>query len=165
MSAEKEQILNMIDKIRSDVGLPPDNNKTQDEIVNGPKACADILKAMPLEHRERLLVGLKAGAPQVFSKVASNFFRFDDLVHVTDKSIQVLIQKINHEDLVLAFRSAKRALQTKFLKNMSKRKMQILLNDIEDLPARSNQETNEAINRIEQLVDTLRTEGQVVSLN
>lgn len=164
MSAEKEQILNMIDKIRSDVGLPKDN-KTQDEVVDGPKVCADILKALPIEQREKLLVGLKTGAPQVFGKVVSNFFRFDDLVHVTDKSIQILIQKINHEDLVLAFRGANRSLQTKFLKNMSKRKMQILLNDIEDLPPRSNQETNEAINRIEQLVDTLRTEGQVVSVN
>jgi flagellar motor switch protein FliG len=75
-----------------------------------------------------------------------------------------LIQRIEHEDLVLGFRAANRSIQTKFLKNMSKRKMEVLLNDIEQLPLASKQDTNSSINRIERLVDSLRTSGQVVSM-
>lgn len=159
MSQEKEQILNMIDKIRGDEGI-----EDGDDYVNGPEAAANILKALPLEQREKLLTKIQSTNSNIFSKVASNFFRFQDLVTLTDKSVQLLIQRIDHEDLVLGFRAANRSIQTKFLKNMSKRKMEILLNDIEQLPVASKQDTNSSINRIERLVDSLRTSGQVVSM-
>lgn len=156
MTDDRTKILDFIDEYRGE-------NQSGDEIVDGPGVAAKILQALPLEKRESLLQNIGAKSPEIFKKINTNFFRFDEIADLTDRSVQTLLKEIEHADLVLSFQTAPRNVQTKFLKNMSRNKAEILLQDIEQFPVTNPAESNQAKERIVQIIDELRTQGVVRS--
>ena len=56
---------------------------------------------------------------------------FDDLINVDDRSLQTLMREISTETLVVALKGCEEALKEKFLKNMSKRAAEMLVEDME----------------------------------
>jgi flagellar motor switch protein FliG len=157
MSKERDKLLDVIERLSSP------SHEADFEKVNGNEIASNILKSYPHEKREKILSLIQSQSPSVFKKIGSNFFKFEDLCDLTDQSTQKLIQVIQHRDLVIAFQGASRNIQEKLIKNMSKRKAEILLQDIAAIPAKNKSEIREAQHNIEIIADQLRTQGQVRS--
>lgn len=57
-------------------------------------------------------------------------FLFENLVGVEDRGIQRILQEIEHESLIVALKGADQPLRDKFFRNMSKRRADIMLEDL-----------------------------------
>jgi len=58
-------------------------------------------------------------------------FVFDDMLHVDDQGIQLLLREIQSDALIIALKGAKEELRTKIFKNMSQRAAEMLREDLE----------------------------------
>lgn len=157
MSKEREKILDIIDRLSSPT------HEADFEKVNGNEVASNILKSYTHEKRDRLLTLIQSKSPEIFKKIGGNFFRYEDLCELTDQSTQKLVQMANHRDLVIAFQGSNRNIQEKLIRNMSKSKAEILLQDIAAIPAKDKAEIRAAQANLEKLADKLRTQGLVRS--
>ena len=58
-------------------------------------------------------------------------FVFDNLVEVDDRGIQALLREIQSDTLIIALKGSDDTVKDKFLKNMSKRAGELLMDDLE----------------------------------
>ena len=140
-----------------------DKDDSKDEAVDGPAIAAKILQAMPQEKRRRILKAIEVQDPKISIRVTENLFNFNDIEHLTDQGMQVLVSSIAQGDLVLSFKLASPAVKEKFLKNMSERKARLVTEDFQALGKVKRSEVEEAQRRILKTLDDLRTSGQIRS--
>lgn len=136
---------------------------SDDESVDGPKIVADILNSMNPDNREKIVRKIKEADPGIALKIEDNLYRFDDIAELTDKSIQVLAQNLEHKDLVLALKAASKEVKEALYSNISKRKVEMLEQDLNSLPPTKLKEVESAQKRVLETVEKLREEGKVIS--
>lgn len=89
-------------------------------------------------------------------------FVFDDLLHVDDQGIQLLLREIQSDALITALKGAKEELRTKIFKNMSQRAAETLREDLESKgPVRVSEvetEQKKILKTLRQLAD----DGRIV---
>lgn len=133
--------------------------KDQDENVDGPQIAARILRAMPPERRKRLMAAIEAREPAIFEKINSNIFAFEEIPSLTDHSLQMLVKVVDHRELVTALSTAPKSVVTAMLRNMSKRKGSMVLDDLKSLPQSPDDQIRAAQESIVKVIDALRTQG------
>ncbi|WP_277423289.1 FliG C-terminal domain-containing protein, partial [Pseudomonas viridiflava] len=89
-------------------------------------------------------------------------FVFDNLIHIDDRGIQLLLREVQSEMLIIALKGASQELRDKIFKNMSARASEMMREDLEsERPVRlSAVETQQK--QILQIVRRLADEGQIV---
>lgn len=133
----------------------------KDEPVDGGRVAAKILNCMPDSKKKRLLESIKESSPKAFQRIEENVFSFDDIPSVTARGLQKLVKEISHNDLVLSLKTASQSVREALLQNMSDRKRQIVVEDLESLGPKLKSEVEEAQKRIIQKLDELRAEGSI----
>lgn len=136
----------------------PDQN---DEAVDGPKIAAQILSRMAPAAQARLQSAIERADPVIAQKIAQNVIRFDSVVEISAKGLQVLIKEVPHPDLVMALKTASRAVTDVLYNNMSERKRTMVQDDLAALPPTRLSEIEAAQQRILRKLDELRTSGAI----
>jgi len=134
---------------------------SNDEAVNGPKIAADILSRMAPAAQARLQKAIERVDPVIAKKIADNVIRFDSIVDVGAKGLQVLIKEVPHEDLVLALKTASQNVKEILFNNMSERKGAMVRDDLAALPPTRLSDIEAAQQRIVRKLDELRTSGAI----
>jgi len=116
---------------------------------------------MPAERKQRLLAQIRSAAPKVSRLIEANIINYEDIKELLDQGVQRLIKEVAHGDLVLSLKKASTEVKEALLRNMSQRKREIVLADLEALPATPVAEVDAAQRRIAQTMDRLRTEGAI----
>ena len=137
--------------------------KPKDEAVDGPKIAAEILKKMPSNDQKRLVKAIRDEAPAIAVQIEANLYHFDDIADLTPKSVQLLINNIQHSDLVLSFKTASETVKSAFLSNMSERKKAQVQDDFSALPPVKISEAEAAQRRILEKMEELRKSGLIHS--
>ena len=132
---------------------------TDDETVDGPRVAAQILNKMSPDKKNRLLKSIHSKSPEIFAKIEDNIFTFEDIAEITDQGLQALVKEIAHKDLVLALKVAPEKVTRALIKNMSKRKSTIIIEDLQALPLPPESEVSDAKKRILATVEKLRAAG------
>lgn len=138
-----------------------DRDNQNDEAVNGPKVAADILSRMKPAVQARLQKAIEAVDPAIAEKIAANIIRFDSIIELNTKGLQVLLKEIPHEDLVLSLKTASQTVKDVLFNNMSERKQTMVRDDLAALPPTRLSEIEQAQRRIVQKMDELRTSGAI----
>jgi flagellar motor switch protein FliG len=99
--------------------------------VGGTKIAADIVNAIDRVQTAQLLETIEKSDAELHQKIKDLMFTFDNLMQVDDRGIQTLLREISSDQLVLALRGAEPAMQDKIFRNMSKRVVEILKDDME----------------------------------
>ncbi len=134
---------------------------SKDEKLNGLKIAMDILDQYPEEKREKLLTNISKKSPQVAKRIKEEYFSFDDIKDLDSKSMQIIITKANHLDLVVALSDAKLEIKNYFFANMSERKLEMIKEDLSTLGESSSAKIFTAQKNILDLIDNLRKSGLV----
>lgn len=133
----------------------------EDEEVDGPRIAAKIISRLPSETRARVLQSMGEVAPEILEKVQSVIVDFNDVATLSSQGAQTLINTIEHKDLVLSLKTASEEVKNTFLQNMSKRKADLVQEDLGTLGRVKLKDVEAAQRRILDTLENLRNEGKV----
>ena len=100
--------------------------------VAGPMLTVAILKTYPDALNKPLLAGIRARDEALGSRIEDNMLRFEDLVAMADRSMQLLVQAVDSDTLALSLRGAPAEISEKILGVMSTRAAQTVEDAIRD---------------------------------
>jgi len=134
----------------------------QDEIIDGVKAAAKILSKMEPENQERLVANIEVSSPELATQITESMFTFDDIAGLSDRGIQLLAQRVEHQDLVLSLKKASEKTKTRIFENVSERKKDLIEGDYETLPPTRISDVSAAQRRVLDTLEELKKEGKVL---
>ena len=135
--------------------------KTEDEIVDGPRVAARILDNMPQSRREAIVTKIRQTDPGLAVKIEANLVTFEDIADLFPQGLQLLIKEIDHQDLIVSLKKASDKVKQALFVNMSQRKRQTVEEDFAGLPQMPLAEVEQAQSRILKKLDELRTAGLI----
>lgn len=131
--------------------------------VDGARKAANIISQLPEKERMRILARVQIISPDTFKLISENLILFDDLIHLTDKSVQILVRTIDPAVLGTALQGVTSDLLNHFLDNMSHNRASIIRDEILLKKDSIADQIDEARRSIVKIVDELRTSGLVRS--
>jgi len=99
--------------------------------VGGVKVAANILNLMDSTVEQGIISKISEADADLSTRIQELMFVFEDLGDVDDKGIQALLREVSTETLGMALKGADATVKDKFIKNMSKRAGEMLLEDME----------------------------------
>jgi flagellar motor switch protein FliG len=117
---------------------------------------------MPRERNTTVLGNIRERETELADKLQRLMVVFDDLVHLEDRSIQALLRVVDRADLVLALKGASGEMRERFLKNLSSRAAQDLMEELEIATSVRKSQTREAQEKIVMAAQKLADEGVIM---
>ncbi len=99
--------------------------------TDGIAAAAKVLNHVTRATERTILEGLRTDDPELVEKIRRHMFTFTDLLRVNDRGVQNLLKSVDTSRLSLALTTAGPDLREKFFKNMSKRAMERVTEEME----------------------------------
>ena len=134
---------------------------TQSKLVGGVRIVADILNNMDKSIEEPILNDIEAIDKEEAEKIRELMFTFDDLAIVDDKSMQLMLREVSHDQIVLALKTASEELKNKILTNVSKRAQEMIIDDLEALGPKKLSEVEKVQHEILKIARRLEDEGKI----
>lgn len=101
------------------------------EKVGGGRVAANIINSLGGEKSERILAEIKERNAELSDRIRELMFVFETLLNVDDRGIQTLLREVSNELLVVALKGCDPEIRDKILRNMSKRAVALLKEDME----------------------------------
>ena len=130
--------------------------------LGGVQPIAEMLNVMDKISEQSIMSNVEKKAPQLAEEIKKLMFVFDDLIHIDDRGIQLLMREVPNDKLVIALKSATEELREKFFKNISKRAAELLKEDLEVLTAIRLSDIESAQQLIVGIAKKLESEGKIV---
>ena len=108
-----------------------DNENVKSSMVGGEKTAAEILNFMDTSLEAMLMEQVKTENEELATRIEDLMFVFDNLREVDDRGIQTMMREVSTDLLTLALKGVDEDFQQKFLKNMSSRAAEMLVEDME----------------------------------
>jgi flagellar motor switch protein FliG len=132
------------------------------EATDGVQAAASLLNQVQRSTERGILEGLRAEEPELVEKIRRLMFTFADLVRVNDRGVQNLLKSIDASKMSLALKIASPELKDKFFRNMSKRAVERIKEEMELIgPVRAS-DVEAAQNQIVDEVLRLEEAGELI---
>ncbi|MDL1969676.1 MAG: flagellar motor switch protein FliG [Candidatus Desulfofervidaceae bacterium] len=135
---------------------------TETKRRGGLNKVLEIVKKLDKNTVEIMLADLQEIDPELATKVENQLFTFDDLATLDDRSVQTLLREIDTRDLVLALKAASDQLKDLFLRNMSHRAREMILDDMEATGPVRLRDVEAAQQRIVDVAKKLEEEGKII---
>lgn len=100
--------------------------------VGGVNMVAEIMNQMEKAREQTLMSELEEADEQLAEEVRSLMFVFDDIIGVDGRGIQQLLQEVERDTLVMALKAVDDELKEHFYKNLSKRAVEMIEEDLEN---------------------------------
>jgi flagellar motor switch protein FliG len=99
--------------------------------MGGVRAAAEILNFVPTAQEASVIENIKQYDEDLAQQIMDEMFVFDNLADVDDQGIQLLLREVQSESLVIALKGAPEEVREKIFRNMSKRAVEALKEDLE----------------------------------
>lgn len=130
--------------------------------AGGVRAVAEILNRMDRSTEKAVMEKLEEENPELADDIKRLMFVFDDILLLDDRAIQLVMRDVDQKDVVLALKGASEQVKAKILKNMSTRARQMVLEDMEVMGPVRMKSTEEAQQKIVNVIRRLEETGEVV---
>lgn len=135
---------------------------TRGRKIGGIKTVAEILNQLDRASEDLIIKNIEEKDQILADEIRKLMFTFDDLVHIDDRGIQMVMKEITTDDLALALKMASEELKGKIFKNMSQRAAQILKEEMEAKGAVKVSDVEKAQMNIVRVARRLEEEGKIV---
>ncbi|MDH5355584.1 MAG: flagellar motor switch protein FliG [Gammaproteobacteria bacterium] len=139
-----------------------DNENVKSSMVGGEKTAADILNFMDSSLETRLMGQVKTENEDLATRIEELMFVFDNLRDVDDRGVQTMMREVSTDLLTLALKGVDDDFQQKFLKNMSSRAAEMLVEDMEAKGPVKLSEVEAAQKEILAVARRLEESGEIV---
>lgn len=130
--------------------------------AGGVRNVAEILNRVDRSTEKAIMEKLEENNPDLADEIKRLMFVFDDILLLDDRTIQQILREIDSKDLVLALKGASEECKNKVLKNMSSRARQMILEDMEVMGPVRLKTTEEAQQKIVNVIRQLEEMGEIV---
>ncbi|MBA7676879.1 Flagellar motor switch protein FliG [subsurface metagenome] len=129
--------------------------------TGGAYAVAEILNNATRAAEKNILDHLRERDPELAVEIANLMFLFEDLVTLSDTSIQKIIKEVDTKVLALSLKAASEDLRAKIYNNMSERAGGMLKDEIEFLGPVRVTEVDDAQSQILDIIRQLDESGEI----
>ncbi len=108
-----------------------DNENVKSSMVGGERSAANILNFLDSAVGNQLMEAVRGENEDLADRIEDKMFVFENLRDVDDRGIQTMMREVSTDLLALALKGVDEELRQKFLKNMSSRAADMLVEDME----------------------------------
>ena len=127
----------------------------------GKKQVAEVLNEIERETWQEILDEMREIDDEVANDVNNLMFVFEDIILLSDPSIQEILKEIDGKELTFALKGATEEIQDKVFGNMSKRAAEGIREDMEYMGPVRLSEVEEAQQRIVEVIRSLEEAGTI----
>ena len=139
-----------------------DNENVKSSMVGGEKTAANILNFLDSSIENKLMEQVRTENEDLATRIEDQMFVFDNLREVDDRGVQTMMREVSTDLLALALKGVDDEMQKKFLKNMSSRAAEMLLEDMEAKGPVKLSEVEAAQKEILAVARKLEESGEIV---
>ncbi|WP_347343690.1 flagellar motor switch protein FliG [Jatrophihabitans telluris] len=130
--------------------------------VGGVDPLVEIINRADRGTEKMILEGLETRDPELADEVRSRMFVFEDLIHLDDRAVQLVLRQVEVANLAIALKGVSEGVREKIMKNMSERAAISLAEEIELLGPVRVQTVEEAQTEVVRVIRSLEEEGQII---
>lgn len=130
--------------------------------MGGLKAAANIMNYLDTSIEGQLMDAIRENDEEISQQIQDLMFVFENLLDVDDRGIQALLREVAQEQLQRALKGADDQLKDKIFKNMSKRQVEILEDDLEAMGPIRVSEVEAAQKEILAIARRLADSGEIM---
>jgi len=128
--------------------------------LGGIATVAEIFNRMDRSVGKNILEQVEMENPELAAQVKSLMFVFDDILFLVDDSgIREILKRVDNKLLTLALKGCNDQMKTKFFKNMSKRAVEMIEEEMEYMGPVRIKDVDQAQHEITEIVRKLDEEG------
>ncbi|RLC47804.1 MAG: flagellar motor switch protein FliG [Candidatus Coatesbacteria bacterium] len=105
----------------------------QTEEVGGVRMVAEILNRMDRSTSRGVLEMIESNNPELAATIRDLMFVFDDILLLDDMSIREILKNVDRKALTMALKGTTDEMKEKFMRNMSERAQQLLVEEMDYL--------------------------------
>ena len=133
-----------------------------DNYSGGVDSIVEILSRIDRASEKQILESLKDKDPELAEEIKRRMFVFENIVLLDDRSIQKVMREVDASELAKALMSANPEVQNKIFKNMSKRAVSMLKEDMEYMGTVRLIDVEECQQKIVAIIRYLEDTGEIV---
>jgi hypothetical protein len=103
----------------------------RDYKIEGSETLISLINNLPAASSDNLYEQVKKSSGKVAAQIRKHIFLLDDIIELSDDVIKALMKTMNHDLLIKFLAHNENRFRERFFKNMTKRSISILLEDIE----------------------------------
>ena len=130
-------------------------------IIGGIRNAADLLNGMGQAASERALAQIRESDPELAKQIRENMFTFDDLMRLSDQTLQTILRAVPPEGMAPALRSASPEMRERIYANVSRKAAQFLRDEVENGPLVTRAEAQAAQRAILEAALALAQDGKL----
>jgi flagellar motor switch protein FliG len=142
--------------------LGPMATGKQSKKVGGTKLVAEILNNVGKETENALMEQIGETDFDLATEIKDLMFVFADVILLDDKSIQSVVKDVDGGDLVLALKGANDAVKEKIFRNISKRQVDTINDELSFMGPVKASTVNDAQQKIVNIIRKLDAEGKIL---
>jgi flagellar motor switch protein FliG len=127
----------------------------------GVRSLADIINHADRPTERNVLEKLAQSDEDLAEEIRALLFTFEDIVKLDDRSLQLVLKGVEDADLALALRGVPDEVRDRVLANVSERRSELLVEEIEYQPPQRKSVVEEAQSRVVVEVRRLEEEGDL----
>lgn len=131
--------------------------------AGGVEAVVKVLNAVDRGTEKTILEALSREEPELAEEIKRRLFTFEDIVQLDDRAVMRVLREVDlNRDLPLALKVASEEVRRKIYKNMSKRAVETLQEEISYLGPVRLRDVEEAQQKIVNIVRKLEESGEII---
>ncbi len=130
-------------------------------IIGGVRNAADLLNGMGPAASERALERIREADPELARQIRENMFTFDDLLRLSDHTLQTILRAVSPDIMAPALRSAALEMRERIYANVSRKAAQFLRDEVENGPPVTRADAQAAQRVILEAALALAQEGKL----
>jgi flagellar motor switch protein FliG len=134
---------------------------TELSTVGGLQPLVDIINRSDRGTERLILEGLESRNPELAEEIRRKMFMFEDITHLEDRAIQLVVREVETSDLATALKGVTPEVHDKIARNLSERGRENLAEEIDLLGAVRLRMVEESQNKIVQAIRRLESAGQI----
>lgn len=131
-------------------------------ITGGVKSLVDILNRVDRGTEKTILESLEQEDQDLAEEIRKRMFVFEDVVTLEDSAIRRVLREVDTKDLAYALKGSSEEVQKRIFKNLSKRAVEMLQEDMELLGPVRLRDVEEAQQKIVQVIRRLDETGEIM---
>jgi flagellar motor switch protein FliG len=137
------------------------SDQIKKKTLGGVRTAAQMLNLLPAAMESEAVESIREFDPELAQKIQDEMFKFEDLLELDDRSVQLVLREVQTEALIVALKGADAALREKIFKNMSQRAAEQLREDLETKGPVRLSEVESQQKEMLKVVRRLSEEGQI----
>ncbi len=130
--------------------------------MGGLSSIVAILNQTERSSEQQILSELEESDPDLAERIRNEMFVFDDVASLDDRTLQQILRNVVPKDLAVALKTVTESVRDKFLRNVSERAAQDVLEEIELLGPTRVSQVEAAQGAVVKTVRELEASGEIV---